>query len=184
MKNILLFIMGLSVFGCVKMPTIVMVDRKTALEEQIAMDFPQQQDSMVKKALSPRPVPYTRGKLEAAGINPAGSTFDVVLRPYKSYITDQEQLDELLRRRCVGEALDGTVRETPENCTGHVDQASVSGLLQRVNQHRRQVLAFLMKGQRSPEEVKSAFRKRLLQILVCGGQFQNSAGKWGVKRCE
>ena len=184
MRKISLFIMALSVFGCVKVPTIVMVDRKTALEEQVAMAFPQQADSMVKKAISPRPVPYTRGKLEAAGINPAGSTFDVVLRPYKSYVTDQEQLDGLLRRRCVGESLDGMVQETPETCTGHYDQAVVSGLLQRVNQHRRQVLAFLMKGQRSPDAVKSAFHKRLLQVLVCGGQFQDDAGKWEVKRCE
>ena len=185
MKKMLFVIACITAAGCVKVPTIVMVDRKTALEEQVDVGFAKQQGALVQAGLSPRPVPYTKGQLEAKGIHPAGSTFDVVLRPYRSYITDQEQLDDLLVRRCVGEATDCTVQETRQNCVGKLDEAAVTRLLQRVNLHRRQVLALLGSKTGQPVDViRSAYRKHILDMLVCGGQYQDKDGKWEVKRCD
>jgi len=149
------------------------------------MDFTQDQKALTQAGGSPRPAPFTRGQMESKGIRPESSTLDLVLRPYEGYVTDQEQLDKLLVRRCVGEGMDGFVHETPKTCVGGYNQRAVTRLLQRINTHRRQVLELMQaRTKKSPDQVKRAYRDQLLKLLVCGGWFQDDAGQWEVKKCE
>ena len=172
--------------ACVKVPTIVVVDRKTALEEQIEQDFSRQEQELVDKGLSPRPTPYTRGELESKGLVAGTSELDVVLRSYKSYSTDQEQVDLLLKRRCIGEGRDALLVETRDSCVGQYDSAEAARLLQRVNAHRRDVIEALLRKSdgRSRDRVVRGYRAKLLELLVCGGRYQRDDGTWEVKSCD
>lgn len=172
--------------SCVRPPTVVVVDRKTALEEQAAGEHPETERRLAQSALSPRPLLMTRGQIEAAGPGASQSSFDVVVRTYQSLRTDQPLVDALLVRRCIGEGLDGLLVQTRETCVGEVDPAVLGALVQRVNRDRRQLWAFMLS--RAPgateEQVRASWREKHLPLVVCGGQVQQADGTWGVKRCD
>ncbi len=172
--------------ACVRPPTVVLVDRKTALEEQAAGEHPDQERALVQSGLSPRPLAMTRGQIEAAGAGGASSSFDVVVQVYQSLRTDQPLVDALLVRRCIGEGLDGLLAQTRETCVGEVDPSVVGPLVQRVNRDRRQLWAYMLA--RSPgaseEDIRRSWREKHLPLVVCGAQVQQADGTWGVRSCD
>jgi len=185
-QGILIGVIGLMMAGCVKVPTIVMVDRKTALEEQAGAGFSNQEGQVLQAGLSTRPAPYTRGQMKAKGVDSQDDVFNSVLRPYKAYSTDQAALDRLLTRRCAGEAMDATVVETPDTCAGVYNPKTATALLRRINRHRKLVLAWLstQAKAKSIDEVRKVYRKRILKMMVCGGWYQAGAENWEKKKCE
>jgi hypothetical protein len=168
------------VAGCVSAPTVVIVDRKTAVEQQASGSFRGLEEELEQAGLVPRPAPLTPAQLGAAGVRREGLE-----------ATDQDdgndavRTDALLIKRCVGEALDGTLVLTIEPCTGTIDVPQVGRLIERVNRERRQLWRWLA-GQapgKSADDVRTTWRETHLVGLVCGGQVQVAGNKWEVKRC-
>lgn len=168
--------------GCIKVPDVVIVDRKTALEEQAAGRFDGLGDELAQAGLTAGPVPYTRGELEAAGV-PVGKGDEALGRG--EAVSDGEIIDELLVRRCVGEALDGRLVDTPRSCTQPIDPAKQAGLLERANRRRFQIWRYL--GSKQPslraDVVRAEWRRVHLASVVCGGQVQKDDGSWEPKAC-
>ncbi len=168
--------------ACVRPPTVVLVDRKTALEEQAAGEYPDRERALAQSGLSPRPLLMTRGQIEAAG---SSSSFETVVRAYQSLRSDQPLVDALLVRRCLGEGLDGLLVQTRKTCGGEVDPSVIGPLVQRVNRERRQLWAYMLSRSQgaTEEDVRRSWREKHLLLVVCGGQVQHADGTWGVKRC-
>lgn len=177
-------IVGMS--ACVRPPTVVLVDRKTALEEMAAGEYPDLERPLAQSGLSPRPLPMTRGQIEAAGAGPTSSSFDLVVQTYQSLRNDQPLVDALLVRRCVGEGLDGLLVQTRETCVGEVDPSVLGPLVQRVNRDRRQLWAYMLSRAQgaTEEQVRDSWREKHFPLIVCGGQVQQADGTWGVKPCD
>ncbi len=178
------WLMGLGALACVRPPTVVLVDRKTALEEQAAAEMPEEERALLQAGLSPRPLPLTRSQVEAAGVG--GTSFEAVVQAYQSLRTDQPLVDALLVRRCLGEGMDGLLVQTPDTCVGEVDPSVIGPLVQRVNRERRQVWAYMLSRAQgaTEDEVRRSWRERHFPLIVCGGQVQGADGTWGVKRCD
>lgn len=170
--------------GCVTAPDLVIVDRKTALEEQASGSFRGLEDELEQAGITPRPAPYTRAQLAEGGVTGTG------LGGPGSEAADQAagdaaQIDQLLIRRCAGEALDGTLVETLVTCTGSADAARIGHLLERENRNRRQAWTYLAtkRPRASPAEIRRAWREVHLRGVVCDGQVQRDDGSWEAKRC-
>ena len=168
--------------GCVKAPDVVIVDRKTALEQQASGSFRGLEEDLEQAGLSPRPAPFTGAQLEAAGVRqgtPIDEPGDAVGLP------DGLRADTLLVQRCLGEASDGTLVLTVDRCTGTIDVPQVNRLIERVNRSRRQLWTWM--GKREPRktaaEIQATWREVHLTGVICGGQVQRSDGTWEVKRC-
>ncbi len=164
--------------GCIKAPDIVLVDRATALEQQAAGSFQSLEDDLVQVGIAPKPTPYSPEQLAAAGIAKPPLTEEA--EP-----SDAERVDALLKGRCIGESLDGTLVDTHATCANAEDRGAVIALVDRTNRDRAQIWRWLA-GQRpkaKPEEVRRAWREVHLKQVICGGQVQTSDGKWGEKRC-
>lgn len=168
--------------GCVTVSGVQVVDRKTALEEQASGDLRPLEAALAVEVLTPGPVPLTRSELVAAGADD-DSAFRRLTSLHQGILSRAAQVDEWLVRRCVGEALDGRLVETPETCIGTWDPGQVSPVIQRVNRDREQLWQELAAGRASGEEVRKAWRRRHLEGLVCGGQVQGDDGRWDVKAC-
>jgi hypothetical protein len=179
MKTLLLIAIVLA--GCVRAPDVVIVDRRTALEQQASGSFRGLEEELEQAGLLPRAVPLTAAQLEEAGVarNTAGDQGDV------SALPDSLQVDALLVSRCLGEALDGTVVLTVATCTGAMDVPQTNRMIERVNRNRRQLWQWL--GDRSDGASSDAVRARWREVhvagMVCGGQLQTAGGGWEVKKC-
>lgn len=170
--------------GCFTAPSIVLVDRHTALEEQAAARLPVAEMAAVQAGAMAGPTPLTTGELARSGWH-SEAGHDAIAALYGSELDDATVIDQLLIRRCVGEARDGTLVTTPTTCSGSVDVGDVSRHLERANRNRRQVWAYLQANRpgASAEQVQGAWRAQLLVALVCGGQFQRDDSAWEVKSC-
>jgi hypothetical protein len=171
--------------GCITAPPVVIVDRKTALEEQAAGSFHDLGTELQQTGVSARPVPYTRGQMESAGV-PVGKGDEQLTA--EEAVSDADVVDQLLIRRCVGEATDATIVETPATCTAPIPAAQQARLLERENRRRWQLWRALLTGRttgRAPtiEEVRKTWRAAHLGEVICGGQVQAEGGAWGVKKC-
>lgn len=170
--------------GCISAPDVIIVDRQTALEQQASGRFPTLQEELDHAAITAEPVPFTRAGLDEAGWQPR-KEHDAIARLYREAAHHGERVDQLLQRRCIGEAADGTLVETREPCRGGVDVATVSVLLERANRNRRQIWRHLL-GDR-PESalagIRSRWREAHLRSVVCGGHIQRKGGAWVVKEC-
>jgi hypothetical protein len=167
--------------GCITAPAVVIVDRRTALEQQASGSFRGLEDELEQAGLVPRPAPLTAAQLGAAGVRREG----LEASDQDDDGNDAVRSDALLVKRCVGEALDGTLVLTIDPCTGTIDVPQVGRLIERVNRERRQLWRWLA-GQvpgKSADEVRAAWRQTHLQGLICGGQVQATGGAWEVKRC-
>jgi hypothetical protein len=176
------FLLLVALLGCVKAPDVIIVDRKTALEQQASGSFRGLEEELEQAGLSPRPAPLTGAQLAAAGVargSPVDEAGDA------SGLPDGVRADTLLVQRCIGEGADGLLVLTVERCTGTIDVPQVQRLIERVNRQRRQLWAWL--GKREPrkraEEIVAAWREVHLAGVVCGGQVQKPDGTWEVKRC-
>ncbi len=179
--------------GCVRAPAVVIVDRKTAQEQQAAGSFRGLEEELEQAGLSPRPTPFTSAELAEAGVGDSDATSDGAAggaldgdgEDPGAVGNDAVRTDALLVQRCIGEALDGTLVLTLEPCTGTVDVPEVGRLIERVNRERRQLWRWLGEhaGGKSPEAVRAAWREVHVAGLVCGGQLQLTGERWEIKAC-
>lgn len=167
--------------GCIGAPAVVIVDRRTALEQQASGSFRGLEEELEQSALSPRPATLTPAQLGAAGVQRAG----LEASEQENAGNDPVVADTLLVKRCLGESLDGTLVLTVDPCTGTIDVPLVGRMIERINRERRQLWRWLA-GQApgsSEDTARTAWREIHLSGLVCGGQFQAAGGAWEIKRC-
>lgn len=169
--------------GCISVSGVTIVDRKTALEEQASGELRPLSADLSRALASPGPVPATRAQIDAAGAGD-DTEFRELVRVYGGLQSQATLVDGWLVRRCVGEALDGRLVETPKTCIGEYDVAVASPVVQRVNRDREQMWKVLREGKATDDQVRRAWRQRHLDALVCGGQVQVQGGVWDVKRCK
>jgi hypothetical protein len=164
--------------GCIKAPDIVLVDRATALEQQAAGSYAPLEAELTAAGMAPRPTPFARGQLEAAGIKPPTLADEAEL-------ADADRIDALLKQRCIGEALDGTVVDTHDVCGVAEDLEANLALLDRSNRDRGQIWRWLeaQRPKAAPEDVRRAWRETHLKAVVCGGWVERAAGQWEAKKC-
>lgn len=172
--------------ACITAPPVIIADRKTALEEQAAGSFPSLTTELQQSGVSARPLPYTRGQLEAAGV-PVGKGDEQLAQQEAS--TDADLLDQLLLRRCIGEKLDGSLDETPSTCTEPIPAGRQARLLERENRRRFQIWRALATAKQASgkqptlDEVRKAWRKAHVGEVICGGQLQAENHGWETKKC-
>jgi hypothetical protein len=174
--NRMLLYAALAAGGCIKAPEIIVVDRATALEREAAGQFPKLNFEMEKVGTEARPQAISREALEQSG-HPRP-----VIEEESS--SDAERIDTLLKDKCIGEALDGTLVETLDLCP--VKQVPhLTTLLERTNRDRQQMWEWLKasRPQRSLTDVRRAWRDVHLRAVTCGGQVQNADGSWEAKKC-
>jgi Protein of unknown function (DUF1318) len=164
--------------ACIHAPDIVLVDRATALEQQAAGSYERLEAELTSAAMQPRPAPLSPDQLEAAGHRPAPLVEEA--EP-----TDAERIDGLLKQRCIGEALDGSLVDTHDRCPQTEDLPALLALVDRQNRERSQLWRAIAadRPQASSDDVRRAWRVVHLKHVVCGGQVQNDAGKWEAKKC-
>jgi hypothetical protein len=179
-----LVIAPLLLASCIKAPDIVMVDRHTLLEEQAAGRLPQVEAQTMQAGLSPGPAPFTSGELAKSGWQ-TDAGHDAIAALYNGQIDDTQAIEQLLVRRCVGEAKDATLIATPDTCTGAIDLTDVSRRLEKANRNRRQVWLYLQqqRPQASDGDVRATWREQRHLAVICGGWWQKDDDKWEAKAC-
>lgn len=164
--------------GCIRAPDIVLVDRATALEQEAAGSFAPLEAELVAAGMAPRPTPFSKEQLEAVGLEP---------RPLsdEAELADADRIDALLKKRCAGEALDGTLADTHDACGADEDVPALLALLDRANRDRAQIWRYLeaRRPKAKPADVRRAWREVHLRAVVCGGQVQRADGSWEAKKC-
>lgn len=169
--------------GCFKAPEVVIVDRRTALEEQALGRHPKRESELQQAGLSPRPAAFTRQQLEKSGWRP-DRDHDAITALFEQAVADGERVDQLLLRKCIGEAETGLLTDTRSACSGGVDAGEVAQLIERVNRNRRQIWAYLAGARRATvASARAAWHAVHLVELVCGGHLQKG-GKWTTKTCD
>jgi len=163
--------------GCLS-PSIVIVDRKTSLEQQAGGSYPTLARELEEAGVQPGPVPLTREQVAASGASTPPPT-------EAGEASDSQRVDALLVRRCLGEALDGRLAVTKSTCTGDPDEQEVARLMERSNRSRLQTWTYLagLHPNAKPEAVRAAWRNTRLRELVCGGQVEKADGTWEPKKC-
>jgi hypothetical protein len=171
--------------ACISVPSVVVVDRKTALELQVAGEYPASATASTTDGMSPGATPLSRGALLAAGAE-SRAGFDGLTEPWTVFRADADLVDDLLARRCVGGSFDGQLAERGETCVGEVDAAALAGLIQRTNRAREQVWRWLAsKAPGSDEQrVRTAWRQVHLDEVPCGAPVQAAGGRWEVRSCD
>jgi uncharacterized protein YdbL (DUF1318 family) len=172
--------------GCISAPEVVLVDRKTLLEEQAGGELVALENELREEVLHAEAAPFTRQHLRNdAGADLSDDTLGTIVSVHALITTDAEVVDDLLRRRCVGEAVSGLLVATPARCAGRTIAARTSAIVQRVNRGRRQLWQYLHEQQ--PDVSEPALRERWRQhhadTIVCGGQVQRPDLTWQVKAC-
>jgi hypothetical protein len=169
---------GLVGGACIKAPDIVLVDRATALEEQAAGSYATLEAELTSAGMAPRPTPYSRAQLEAAGLKAPPISEEAEL-------ADADRIDALLKQRCIGEALDGTLVDTHDVCGVSEDLAASINLLDRANRDRAQIWHWLEseRPKASPDDVRRVWRETHLKGVVCGGWVERAGGRWEAKAC-
>ncbi len=169
--------------GCFKPPDVVIVDKRTALEEQALGRHPKLREQLQQSGLSPRPAAFTRQQLATSGWRP-GRDHDAIAALHADAITDAERIDQLLVRKCIGEAKDGLLVDTRSHCTGGIDASEVSHLIERQNRNRRQLWKYMAQTRRvQAGAARKAWRKQHLVELVCDGHLEDRTG-WSTKKCD
>lgn len=171
--------------GCIKVPCVVVVDRKTALEMQAAGEYAASSAQSTQDGMSPGATALSRGTLLAAGAE-SRAGFDGLTEPWTVFRADADVADGLLARRCLGEARDGTLVERRETCAGEVDAAAVAGLVLRANRARSHVWRWLASKAPGTDETaaRAAWRVVHLEEVPCGAPVQSDDGRWEVKACD
>lgn len=180
-----LILLALLTPACIKAPDVVLVDRQTMLEEQVSGELEALDQELREQVLVPTSADFSRGQLEAAGVDLGDDTLSQVTRVHAVLMSELELLDDLLVRRCVGEALTGLLEETPTTCNGRHTAQRTTAAVHRVNRARRQLWEFLARtaAGRTAADVARAWREAHLEGVICGGQVQTASGAWEVKRC-
>jgi hypothetical protein len=187
-RRFLLVLLGLALTtaaGCIKAPNVVLLDHKTALEQQAAGEFRAIENDLLQAGISPKGEDIARSQLEAEGSDLAESTLGEMVRIYSAVQTDAEWIDKMLVAGCVGEGLDGLLQQTPDHCTQDVETGSMARILGRTNLHRRQIWRVIQKRESgaSEDEVRDVWRGIHLKRVVCGGLIQRDENTWEKKKC-
>lgn len=184
MRTLVVSLSILTCVGCISAPDVVLLDRKTVLEELASGELHPLENDLRDEAIVPRGVDFTRAQLRGAGADTSAGTLSQVVRIHALLRTEAEYLDELLVLRCVGEGRAGLLVETPRSCTTRVSQTRTSAAVQRVNRARRQLWRYLREQRpgASEQDVRSTWRQHHLASVVCGGQVESDAG-WEIKGC-
>ena len=184
-RHLQLILVSLSLSACVHAGDVVMLDRKSVLEEQASGELHPLENDLRDAVIVPRGAEYTRAELESAGVDLSHGTLSRVMEVHALVRTEADFLDDLLVRRCIGEGFTGLLVETPRTCLGRRDEGRVSATVQRVNRARRQLFRYLHEERPEiPEpELRARWRERHVKSVVCGAQVQREDGAWEVKRC-
>jgi hypothetical protein len=162
--------------GCIKAPSIVVLDRATTLEREAAGEFPKLELQLLRAGTKPQPAALTREQLEEAGY----------ARPIVAEVdrSDAERIDELLKISCIGEASNGALVDTRERCTVK-EVPRVGMLLEKANRDRMQLWEWLRtkRPTHTLNDVRRAWHEAHLRAVVCGGQVQRDDGGWESKKC-
>lgn len=186
-KILLVWVGALSLLGgCIAAPNVVMVDKKTALEKQAAGEFRALENDLQQAGISPKPEAMTRGQLEEQRADLRESSLGEIVRLYSAVQSDAEVVDGHLITGCIGEAKDGLLKATPDECNADVNPDEMTSLIERTNRHRKQMWRMIREKnpKASLDKVRSTWRKRHLQRIVCDGLYQTDAGFWEAKQCE
>jgi len=182
MKKLWKCLTALALLGACVAPQVVVTDQKTALEQQAAGGYPALENELQQASLSPAPEPLV-GEARTAGRDPRQRD-GALAELYVQSAADADAVDRLLLQKCIGEGLSGLLEPRPNECVGAADAAEVARVLERENQHRRQLWQLLANArQLSIERVQPVWRELHLQQVVCGGLVEASAGSWGPKSC-
>ena len=182
--NRLIWMALIALAGCIKAPDIVLVDRHTLLEAQASGRMPETEAAVAQAGLSPGPAPLTSGALAKSGWH-TDAGHDAIAALYSGQLDDAQAIEQLLLRRCIGEASDATLVATPDACAGAADLAEISRRLEKANRNRRQVWLYLQtqRPQASAGDVRAAWRAQRRSVLVCSGWWQKDDATWEAKAC-
>ncbi len=171
--------------GCISVPNVVLMDQKTALEQQAAGEFKALENDLQQAGISVKGEDITQSQIEGKDADPGRSSMGEIAQLYSQAQSDAGLVDRLLAAHCIGEALDGLLRQTPEQCGEDVDTAEINRVVQRANLHRRQIwkIVHKKKPDASEDEVRDAWRERHLKRVVCGGLIQVDEQTWEGKKC-
>ena len=169
--------------ACVN-PNVVVVDQKTALEQQAAGDYPELENQLEQAGMSAAPEPFAREELASSRERSGGGALGELAEIYQSSASDADAIDRLLLQHCIGEALSGLLEPRPEECVGTADATEMARLIGRENLHRRQLWQLLASQQSvGIDNVSPTWRELHLAQVVCDGLVETSAGAWGPKSC-
>lgn len=172
--------------ACIKAPTVVIVDRKTALEEQAAGRYRPLEEDLGRALSEPRAVPLTGGEIVGAGEkSEVLSTVGGATMTEEAARSERVRIDGWLSNHCLGEAKDGTIVETPRQCAGDADSAQLARAVERANRNRVQVWQFLQQKNpsRTLDEIRATWRRTHLESVVCGAPVERADGVWENKKC-
>ena len=169
--------------GCVA-PKVVVVDQRTALEQQAAGGYPALENDLEQAGMAPAPESFAREQLAAGREQSSSGPLGELAELYAKSESDADAIDRLLLQRCIGEALSGLLVPRPSDCIGATDATEMARLLGRENLHRRQLWQLLASERSvSVDRVQPAWRELHVQQVVCGALTESSAGAWGPKTC-
>lgn len=183
--RLILLLPLLAASACIRPPDVVLLDRKTVLEEQASGELHALENELREEVIVPRGADFTRGQLRAAGADLSRGSLSTVVQVHSLVRSEAEFLDDLLVRRCVGEGVSGLLVETPRTCAGRTSAARVSASVQRVNRARRQLWRYLqaLRPGATEEEIRETWRRHHLSTVACDAQIQSLDGSWETKRC-
>jgi len=165
-------------------PNVVVVDQKTALEQQAAGGYPALENDLEQAGMAPAPEPFGREELASGREQGGGSALGELAELYVKSQSDADAIDRLLLQRCIGEARSGLLEPRPGDCVGAADATEMARLLGRENLHRRQLWQLLASERNvSTESVLPVWRELHLAQVVCGGLVEQAEGRWEPKSC-
>jgi hypothetical protein len=171
------------VLGCVA-PNVVVVDQKTALEQQAAGGYPALENDLEQAGMAPMPEAFAREELAGGRERAGGSALSKLAESYAEGASDADTIDRLLLQKCIGEALSGLLVPRPGDCVGTTDATELARVLGRENLHRRQLWQLIASERRtSIEAVRDVWQELHLAQVVCGGLMETRGGSWAPKAC-
>jgi hypothetical protein len=169
--------------GCVA-PNVVVVDQKTALEQQAAGGYPTLENDLEQAGMSPSPEPFARETLAGGRERSGRGALGELAELYAQGESDADAIDRLLLQHCIGEADSGLLEPRPGDCIGAADATEMARLLGRENLHRRQLWQLLAEQRSvSLDSVEPVWRELHLAQVVCGALVETGPGQWGPKAC-
>ncbi|MBN2498832.1 MAG: DUF1318 domain-containing protein [Deltaproteobacteria bacterium] len=182
MRSAILFLAGLSAWGCVK-ARINVVDERTALENQILGSY-EELDQDLQLVASVRAVDESGDRKEMPRFS------EIRKQAIQARQTQQFQLDdieELKAAGCLGEAYDGKLaaRDCPQRSEPTV-QARIERLIEAENAAREVLLQFVVTTspdltQDDAAQVRSAYARMNRERARPGQWIQSSDGSWARK---
>jgi hypothetical protein len=182
-KGLAAWALGTALGGCVA-PNVVVVDQRTALEQQAAGEYPALENELEQAGMAPTPEPFAREELAGARERSGAGALGELAELYAQGESDADVIDRLLLQKCIGEGLSGLLEPRPSDCIGATDTTELTRVLGRENLHRRQLWKLLADEQKaSSERAREVWHAVHLQQVVCGGLVETADAGWKAKAC-